>query len=218
MAQRKRPAIHGRPPAGLIRPKPSPAPVAPCGPNPAGPTNGEVPDRKAAVASNARHPAVRIRRNPECTAHAHLVPALSPLDLRLPRSRGRSPSSATCGTERCGRNRPAGGRLTPAVFAKAASRLENPRPQRARAGAQPSNTAAQRPPYPSAGATGATRVTTPGSAALRLLDPARAPSAFAHAHVSRGLFGVASGGAGSVEKLLDFLADVPGAFAGDGGD
>ena len=52
-------------------------------------------------------------------------------------SRGALASSATCGTERRGRIRPEGGRLQSAVFAKAAGRLENPRPRRARAGAQP---------------------------------------------------------------------------------
>jgi len=178
LAQRKRPAVHGRPPAGLIRPKPFAfARSAPAGPRPLCPPlpKGAVREGRA----QQRH-ATRRTELHGVGGQSHDSDPAAPLIARLsvhappphgsrvgvPRavqSRGPWASSATCGTERCGRKGPEGGRHKPSVFAKAAGRLENPRPQRGRAGAQPSKTAAKRPPYPSAGETGATRPMAPGS-------------------------------------------------------
>ncbi len=174
LAQRKRPAVHGRPPAGLIRPKPFAfARSAAAGRRPLAPPrpNDEVREGRA----RWTQPLSQRRVGPDGMhaygSHRATAPQLPRQSLgHRVQSRGRSASSATCGTERCGRNRPAGGRHEPAVFAKANGRLENPRPQRGRAGAQPSNNAAQRPLLPSAGVTGATRLIAPGSC-----DHARAP-------------------------------------------
>jgi hypothetical protein len=135
-------------------------------PSMAGPLTGLIrPKPFASAGSASRHgppaiPHVEVREGRAVSGPAHALPRCC---LGLVQSRGLSASSATCGTERCGRTRPAGDRPWPVVFAKAAGRLENPRPQRGRAGAKPSEKAAQRPLPPSAGVTGATRLIAPGS-------------------------------------------------------